>query len=61
MQKSAGSPNIYAKWSPQNVYIIDGKQLSRDGFVKQIIYGRTPITGHHPNWPHRGKPMIMSL
>jgi hypothetical protein len=31
-----GAPvvKIDARWSPQNVYVIDGKALSLDGFVK---------------------------
>jgi hypothetical protein len=28
---------IRAKWSPQNVYVIDGKALSLDGFVKRSL------------------------
>jgi hypothetical protein len=36
-----GAPvvKIDARWSPQNVYVIDGKALSLDGFVKRSITG----------------------
>jgi len=34
-----GAPvvKIDARWSPQNVYVIDGKALSLDGFVKRSL------------------------
>jgi hypothetical protein len=39
---------IRAKWSPQNMYVIDGKALSLDGFVLPLRYPREGIYLSNP-------------